>query len=305
MYTHKNVVQNELAYDKMSYKPGGSEIMADTENENADKQGGEKANKNLKAKPKKVLPTDRATVIRQFDIIRGYAAASGKDRKPVSNEDVAKVVNIHFGTISNCNPFFLDIGVVSKAKNGNVPCEEVFAYAERFEWGPDNAAQKLAPVLRKTWFFQTLSPKLAFRALTIDQAVEFLADESGASPDYQAQLVALIDYLKIVGLVSVDGNTVSLIKAKGEEEKPPVNPSKIENPENPGTPTLPPFIQGLLEKLPLNETEWDLAQRAKWLQTAANIFDLMFESPNKGTIDITFKPASSATKTGASEGEKT
>jgi hypothetical protein len=289
--------------------------MADTENENTGKQGEEKSNKNSKAKPKKILPTDRATVIRQFDIIRGYAAASGQDRKPVSNEDVAKVVNIHFGTISNCNPFFLDIGLVSKAKNGNVPCEEVFAYAERNNWGPDKAAQKLAPVLRKTWFYQTLSPKLSFRPLPINEAVEFLADESGASPEYESQLIALIDFLKIVGLVSIDGNTVSLVKAASEEGKPLVDPAKNDNHENSasektkkhlnaGTPALPPFIQGLLEKLPLGESEWDLAQRAKWLQTAANIFDLMFTANDKGTIDIKFSDASAPKQTGLT-GEKT
>lgn len=282
--------------------------MAGTENENAEG----KAGKNLKSKPKKVLPTDRATVIRQFDIVRGYAAASGQDRKPVSNEDVAKVVNIHFGTISNCNPFFLDIGLVTKAKNGNVPCEEVFAFAERSSWGPDKAAQKLAPVLRKTWFYQTLSPKLAFRPLPIDEAVEFLADESGASPEYKDQLIALIDYLKIVGLVSVDGNTVSLVKAANEEDKPPADKPNTENSgnaasekekkkSNAGSPALPPFIQGLLEKLPLNEPQWDLAQRAKWLQTAANIFDLMFEATDEGTIEITFTTTNSKKLAGAAE----
>ena len=288
--------------------------MANTE-ENTEKPTDEKAVKNMKARPKKVLPTDRATVVRQFDIVRGYAAASGQDRKPVSNEEVAKVVNIHFGTISNCNPFFLDIGLVSKAKNGNVPCEEVFAFAERSSWGPDKAAQKLAPILRKTWFYQTLSPKLAFRPLPIEEAVEFLADESGASPEHKDQLIALIDYLKIVGLVSVDGNTVSLVKVTNEEQKPPQNKPDIENSEDPAgekakknsngsAPALPPFIQGLLEKLPLTETEWELAQRAKWLQTAANIFDLMFEAKDSGTINISFSAAGTQKHMGVKE-EKT
>lgn len=37
-----------------------------------------------------------------------------------------------------------------------------------------------------------------------------------------------------------------------------------------------PLIQGLFSKLPEPETEWPLAARQKWLQTAANIFDLMY-----------------------------
>lgn len=44
-----------------------------------------------------------------------------------------------------------------------------------------------------------------------------------------------------------------------------------------------PFIQGLVSKLPEPESEWDLTARAKWLTTAANIFDLMYQSgPDTG-----------------------
>jgi hypothetical protein len=37
-----------------------------------------------------------------------------------------------------------------------------------------------------------------------------------------------------------------------------------------------PLIDGLFYKLPTPESEWPLAARQKWLQTAANIFDLMY-----------------------------
>jgi hypothetical protein len=37
-----------------------------------------------------------------------------------------------------------------------------------------------------------------------------------------------------------------------------------------------PFIQGLLRKLPPPETDWPMEGRAKWLQAAINIFDLMY-----------------------------
>ena len=44
-----------------------------------------------------------------------------------------------------------------------------------------------------------------------------------------------------------------------------------------------PFIQGLVNKLPDPDSEWDLTARAKWLTTAANIFDLMYQSgPDTG-----------------------
>lgn len=55
-----------------------------------------------------------------------------------------------------------------------------------------------------------------------------------------------------------------------------------------------PFIQGLLDTLPEPNTNWTVEGRAKWLQAAANIFDLIY----KGTGEITVhaKPAHESEK---------
>jgi hypothetical protein len=45
-----------------------------------------------------------------------------------------------------------------------------------------------------------------------------------------------------------------------------------------GPPTLHPFIEGLLKTLPQPETPWEIEKRAKWLQAAANIFDLIYSA---------------------------
>jgi len=50
---------------------------------------------------------------------------------------------------------------------------------------------------------------------------------------------------------------------------------------------LHPFIQGLLGTLPEPQTNWTVEGRAKWLQAAANIFDLMYKG--SGEIHITAK----------------
>lgn len=55
---------------------------------------------------------------------------------------------------------------------------------------------------------------------------------------------------------------------------------------------LHPFIKGLLKKLPLPDSEWPNDKRAKWLQAAVNIFDLMYtesEDDSKRTITIGFQ----------------
>ena len=54
---------------------------------------------------------------------------------------------------------------------------------------------------------------------------------------------------------------------------------------------LHPFIQGLLDTIPdipnpMEKPEWPVADRAKWLQTAANIFDLIYKG--EGGITVSF-----------------
>jgi hypothetical protein len=53
-------------------------------------------------------------------------------------------------------------------------------------------------------------------------------------------------------------------------------------PPPPSGPTRHPFIEGLLKTLPEPETEWKSADRVKWLQTAANIFDLIYKGDGGG-----------------------
>jgi hypothetical protein len=47
-----------------------------------------------------------------------------------------------------------------------------------------------------------------------------------------------------------------------------------------------PFIQGLLSKLPPENTAWSSEGRKKWLQTAASIFDLVYTSAENDTGDL-------------------
>jgi hypothetical protein len=181
--------------------------------------------KSSKAKPLKVLPTDRVGFEKQLAVLRGYAAASGPDKRPVSNSDVASIVGIHAGSVSNCNPFFADCGLVVREAGVYRPADEVFEYANSYNWDAGGAAEKLAPVLSATWFADTLFPKLAFRALTKDEAIKFLAEEAKATPNYRDQLSMLLEYLAAAGLVIVEGNLVSK-KAGAKMAHPPSEPTK-------------------------------------------------------------------------------
>jgi len=243
-------------------------------------------------RPRRILPGGRVSFPKQLDLLRAAAAASGQERRPISNEDIAKIVGIYLGTVSNCNPFFQDTGLFLKSKLQNVPCEEVFAYAERFEWEPEKAALKLGPVIRKTWFAIALLPKLTFRSLSIDEVVNTLASEASASPEYKDQLGMLIDFMRVSGLISVENGVVSLNKGSVEEEQVAEyqQPTSLVTEEKPLTQKIfapsskkaedeferHPFISGLLRTLPEPGEDWSITKRIKWLQAASNIFGLIY-----------------------------
>ena len=52
---------------------------------------------------------------------------------------------------------------------------------------------------------------------------------------------------------------------------------------------LHPFIKGLLTKLPKPDDEWPQENRAKWLETAANIFDLLYKNSDDNNRVISIK----------------
>jgi hypothetical protein len=66
----------------------------------------------------------------------------------------------------------------------------------------------------------------------------------------------------------------------GKSLDPPLPPAPP--PPPPTGPTHHPFIEGLLKTLPEPDTDWAAAGRIKWLQTAANIFDLMYKGDGGG-----------------------
>ncbi len=157
-------------------------------------------------RPNKYLPTDRITFSKQLDILRGWAAASGPAGKVVTNNAVADIVKMQASTVSLANAFFVSSGLIVKTEGGSIPCPEVAAFLRAYEWSPETAAQKLAPILQKTWFAEELLSKLAFGPMTENEAVQDLADAAKAAPEYRGQLRILLDYLAAAGLIQRDGN---------------------------------------------------------------------------------------------------
>jgi len=165
-----------------------------------------------KVRPTKVIPTERLTVKKQLDILRAFAAASGPNGKPVTNREVADILKMADTSVSLANYLFTETGLLAKGSNGFVPSADVMSYSRAYEWNPATAAHKLAPAFAKTWFAEALTPKLSFRSMEEDEAINTLADISAAAPDYRPNLKMLIEFLDSVGIVQREGTMVKLAR---------------------------------------------------------------------------------------------
>jgi hypothetical protein len=175
-----------------------------------------------KVRPVRPLPTDRVGFDKQLVILRAYAKASATaDGQAVSNSDVAEYAHLHMGSVSSCNPFFIEIGLLSREGLRNRPSPAVVEFDQAAEWNPEKAAWKLAPAIEQSWFGQAMLRRLSLRAsMPKGAAIEALAEEARAGKEYRLSLEMLLDYLRVAGVISYDGTTVQ--KAARPDDSPVV-----------------------------------------------------------------------------------
>jgi hypothetical protein len=203
--------------------------------------------KDRAARPTKFLPTDRIKFSRQLDLLRAYAAASASTGKVVTNQEVSRIMEMQASTVSLANPFFADVGFLQKFENGYAPTMDVISYSRAFEWNPETAARKLAPMLEQSWFMTALWPSLKMRPMRVDEALTVLAEEAQAPPKYRPQLKTLLEYLEVAGLITSENGDIRLMKTAstpadkpGEDGAPP-KPSEGRDRENPAPRSSTPY----------------------------------------------------------------
>ncbi|TFH72382.1 hypothetical protein E3V39_12440 [Gammaproteobacteria bacterium LSUCC0112] len=175
------------------------------------------------SKSKYNLPSAKLAVQNQFTLLKAFAVASTDARKPVSIQDIADIQGLSPNSVSICNPFFVESGLIHKSGHSFTPCQEVIAYRQRLEWEDLDAGKKLAPVIRNTWFSEALVLRLQMNPITEDNAVQVLSEVSSAHPSERRQLSMLLDYMEFAGIIARDGNMVRLVK-----EKPVLPPASEE-----------------------------------------------------------------------------
>lgn len=167
----------------------------------------------------KVLPTDRLSISKQLLIFRAYPAASGAERKPVTNNDVASAGgDLVASSVSLVNPLLVDVGLLSREGTKQRPSDILFDYLHAYQWNQETAGAKLYPAFSETWAAKALLPKLTLRQLSKDEAIQTLADESKATRSHRKNLEVLLEFLNVAGVVRIDGNTVSKAPPPGTQK---------------------------------------------------------------------------------------
>jgi hypothetical protein len=164
-------------------------------------------------------------------------SASAYGAKPVRVNDLAAISKINATNIYMANSFLADVGLIQKTDAGFLPSPEAISYARAFEWKPDTAPQKLAALIRSSWFADEILPKVDFRDVHEDEALSDLAQVAEAGPEYRNQIRPLLDFLEAVGLVRREGEMLRKGKAVAAMRDEPVGPTASVSPSSSASPS--------------------------------------------------------------------
>jgi hypothetical protein len=204
--------------------------MATNESRAADAAQTEKRKAGRASPLKKPLPTDRITVPKQFEIVRAFAAVSGSERRPATNKQAADLVGITPETLSLGNPFLVEIGYLEKSETAIVPSTEALAFKTATEIGEDHPEHRLAPLVRKAWFFEAIRARLEFQSVAESAIVADLAIFVNAERSDLPRIRQLLDYLSITGVVTRENGALTLVRTAAQRVDPP--PAKLQKGRN-------------------------------------------------------------------------
>lgn len=153
------------------------------------------------------IPTDRLSFPNQLNVIRAYGLAATDGARVVTGAELGRLTGLNPSSTALNNSFLADIGLITKAGQGYMPNADVIAYARAHGFSPGgDAAYRLAPTLRKTWFGDLLVPRLLMgRPTTEQQALADLAVHVAANDDHRQRLTTIIEYMVATGLVIREG----------------------------------------------------------------------------------------------------
>lgn len=152
--------------------------------------------------------------------------------------------------------------------------------------------------------YKALFERLKGQILPPGPAIERLMEQMGVAPKQKDKArQVFLRSAKQAGLFELSSDRMTMPPSLNTV--PPAAPQALAQSPTPhlgsndgGNTKLHPFIQGLIEKLPAPDSEWELSARAKWLVTAANIFDLMYKDNNDVGIKVKLEGSTLSVVTG-------
>lgn len=163
-------------------------------------------------KPTRVLPTTRISFAKQLELLRAFAVAAGPNVRAVSLKEAADIIKIASQTVSLGTPFFFDVGLIRKGEAGKaIPSDPLRAFNIAHEWEPATASRKLAPVFLESWFWEAIQARLRHqRSMQEHEVLAAIQKACAASQQHKPQLLQLLAFLQVAGLIERDGTVVRI-----------------------------------------------------------------------------------------------
>lgn len=164
---------------------------------------------------------------------------------------------------------------------------------------PKHAKSARAEAFLAVPLFKVMFERLNGQVLPPMAAIERMAEGFGVAPKQKDKArQVFMRSAKQAGYFDLDPDRLvsppnggKPVKSTGKEDDSSIEDQRKKNGggDGSGGNDFHPFIQGLLQKLPQPETSWPIEGRAKWLMTAANIFDLLYADGGEETKVISIK----------------
>jgi len=176
-----------------------------------------------KVRPQYAVPTDRMKIDTQIQALRTICTASRGGQEPVSGEKMATFMQVSPATAPLNNAFFAYLGLIEKVGKGLYkPMPVAMQFQQKWTFNPAEAPIILAPAFGTSWFYTAVTEKLEVSpTTTVDQMVEMLAMYAGTDNTYATQYGFCLDWLRYVGLITIDSNMVKLASTEVPAEPEP------------------------------------------------------------------------------------
>jgi hypothetical protein len=181
------------------------------------------AQRSLKQRAEKSLPTDRLSFDKQVEVLRSIARFSGGGKRPVTAEDLSASIGLRGNTGGLSNKFFLDCGWVERVGRGSYAAtDDLLEYHRHLNVDEEDAAgarARLIGPVKASWFWQVVGPLVEGGAVREKMALHALSKEAGAF-DHTSQLQLILSWLEWLGLIKRDGELLSAGSGGSMESHP-------------------------------------------------------------------------------------